>query len=312
MIGLRPSPIIFAGDLNADPTTRNGALLRDFAESNFLTIHIEEPTRITEHSANILDQFLSNVPNLVKDVNVDPPLATNDHCTISLTLNFKVHNQANYTRHIWNYKHADFVGLNNSISNYDWDLCFEGNDFEEILNRWNSSFLNLARESIPNKYVTIRPKDVPWFNAELRKLRKDKNKAHRQAKSLNTPLKWNDFRKARNTYVGKLREAEENYKKNLASDLQNPSNITPKKWWHITKMFLNKSNKTDIPPIVDETTNTTHSEDNEKAKMFNEAFSEFSKIDATNAVVPQLINLKTESTLSEINVSINEVKRHTS
>ena len=34
-------PVILTGDLNADPHTRNGDYLSQFAQSNFLTIHID-------------------------------------------------------------------------------------------------------------------------------------------------------------------------------------------------------------------------------------------------------------------------------
>ena len=252
-----PLPIIMTGDLNADPSTRDGIILKEFADSNFLTIHVNEPTRITETSSTILDQFLSNVPNLVKSVQIDPPLATNDHCTISMIINLKVHTPANYIRHIWNYKNGDLKGLNEAISSYDWEHCFQGDDIDMVLDRWTTSFLNLARQYIPNRVITVRSRDDPWFSGELRKLRQEKNRLHRIAKTINNPINWNNFRQARNTYVGKLREAETRYKENLATKLKDSRNINPKQWWHLTKQFLNKSNNIDIPPINDPTSNRT-------------------------------------------------------
>lgn len=186
-ISLSPLPIFITGDLNAHPGTPNGILLNEFSNNNFLTIHVDEPTRITEDSATILDQFISNVPNLVKDVTVHPPLSTNDHCTISITINLKVSNLSNYTRHLWNYKNADFIGLNEAILNYDWEPCFQGDDINETLGKWTTSFLNLARQYIPNKVITIRSRDSPWFSGELRKLLRKKNKLHRTAKQYNSP-----------------------------------------------------------------------------------------------------------------------------
>ena len=40
------------GDLNADPQTQEGRTLSLFAESNVLTLHSIEPTRITQTSAS--------------------------------------------------------------------------------------------------------------------------------------------------------------------------------------------------------------------------------------------------------------------
>ena len=70
---------------------------------------MQEPARITENTSTILDQFLTNVPDLVEKVTVLSPLSTNDHCTISLTLKFKKQKSSTYKRHVWIYKHADFL-----------------------------------------------------------------------------------------------------------------------------------------------------------------------------------------------------------
>jgi hypothetical protein len=230
--------IILTGDLNADPNTRNGDHLQQFTQSKFLTIHITEPTRITETSATILDRFITNIPDQVSNVCIHPPLSTNDHCTISIDRSFKMHKTANYLRHIWLYKNADFEGLNNAIRLFNWNMCFENNDVDDILERWTSAYLKLAKEHIPNRVVTIRPNDKQWFSSDLRKLKKDKDKAHIIAKRTNSAVDWNNFRMKRNTYVGKLREAEMKYKQNLASNLELSRNINPKKWWQISKQFL--------------------------------------------------------------------------
>ena len=92
---------ILTGDFNADPFTANGEKLLSFSDINAFKLHITEPTRITEMSSSILDQF-------IQGTNVDPPLLTNDHCTISITLKFKVSKLRPIERSIWQYKQADF------------------------------------------------------------------------------------------------------------------------------------------------------------------------------------------------------------
>ena len=99
---------ILTGDFNADPSTANGKKLLSFSDINAFNLHITEPTRITEMSSSILDQFISNIPEFIHDTNVDPPLLTNDHCTISITLKFKVSKLRPIERLIWQYKQADF------------------------------------------------------------------------------------------------------------------------------------------------------------------------------------------------------------
>ena len=82
--------IILTGDLNADPSTPDGQQMLEFANANGLTVHINEATRITQYSKSILDQFLSNIPQMFKSVSVsDAPVSTNDHCTITASLLFR-------------------------------------------------------------------------------------------------------------------------------------------------------------------------------------------------------------------------------
>ena len=52
-------------------------------------MHINNPPRISEHSATILDQFISNIPGKCESTSVHAPLSTNGHCTITMTLTLK-------------------------------------------------------------------------------------------------------------------------------------------------------------------------------------------------------------------------------
>jgi exonuclease III len=100
--------IVIIGDLNADPHTQQGVQLKNFADTNSLILHITEPTRITEHSASILDQVMTNIPDYVKHIRVEPPVSTNDHCTIGISLSFKTYKKLAFKRLMWNFKVANF------------------------------------------------------------------------------------------------------------------------------------------------------------------------------------------------------------
>ena len=95
------------GDLNADPNTPNGTHLHNFCDGNNLSTHITKPTRITEHTATILDQFLTNIPDQVIETQILSPISTCDHCPITITLNFQTVKPKSFTRLTWNYNDAD-------------------------------------------------------------------------------------------------------------------------------------------------------------------------------------------------------------
>ena len=43
------------------------------------------------------------------------------------------------------------------------------NDVDEMCEKFTKCFLKIAQECIPTKIITIRNNDRPWFNNEIRK-----------------------------------------------------------------------------------------------------------------------------------------------
>ena len=126
---------------------------------------------------------------------------------MSISLRFKISKVQPIERLIWQYKHANFEGLNYALQKANWEICFEQPDVDFACSKWNEIFLNLAREYIPNKVIKIMTDDKPWYNSELRRLSGKKKNLHRKAKRTNSPADWNNFRMIRNLYTGKIREA---------------------------------------------------------------------------------------------------------
>ena len=54
----------------------------------------------------------------------------------------------------------------------------------------NTSILDAAEQSIPNKIVTIRPTDSPWMHNKIRKLIRQRKRVHKQAKRTNNDQNW--------------------------------------------------------------------------------------------------------------------------
>ena len=68
--------------------------------------------------------------------------------------------------------------LNNMILNHDWS--FIGNNIVEYACKiFTDTLLNFLNSCIPNKEVTIRPNDKPWYDSEIRTLsrKRDRHKA---------------------------------------------------------------------------------------------------------------------------------------
>ena len=61
---------------------------------------------------------------------------------------------------------------------------------DERVQKLTNNIVNAAEQSIPNKIVTVRPRDLPWFHNEIRKEIRKRNKAHKTEKITSTPENW--------------------------------------------------------------------------------------------------------------------------
>ena len=73
-----------------------------------------------------------------------------------------------YTRRVWFYKRANFTQLENNIRSFDWECLFDGtvNDCCALV---TNKFMDFVNATIPHKDVVIRPNDKPWYDSEVRK-----------------------------------------------------------------------------------------------------------------------------------------------
>ena len=64
----------------------------------------------------------------------------------------------------------------------------------EQVNKLTTNIAHSANQSIPNKVVTIRPRDLPWIHNEIRKENRKRKRMHQLAKNRNlTPLKIGNY-----------------------------------------------------------------------------------------------------------------------
>ncbi len=184
-------------------------------------------------------------------------------------------------------------------------MCFDSTDINKVCDSWTSTFLNVARQCIPNRVITVRPCDKTFFTPELRKLRRKKNRCHRKAKqSINDPSQWTKFREIRNVYNAKLKSAKADAEKRDIMQLKDHDNVNVKRWWRIAKSFIQKDTKTCIPPIrVD---NEVICDDQMKAESFNDFFLQHSTLDVSGVPTPSHTPV-VGNTLSTITITTKDV-----
>lgn len=190
-IQLKPSVLMLAGDFNDRCTDWNsdhdqselGLQLYNLFQLFNLYQMIDSPTRFTPATGTntLLDLLVTDSPRLVVESGVWPPVGTSDHCAVYCRIDFKIKKTKPFSRNIWLYDKANIVNLHQHLSRIQWYEMFSNVDnVDDICSAWSSLFLNICSEHIPNKTVTIHPKDKPWLDRELKLIMRRRNRLWRR------------------------------------------------------------------------------------------------------------------------------------
>ena len=77
-------------------------------------------------------------------------------------------------------------------------LLSDSEDVDEMCNTFTETFLRVARECIPIEMVTVRNSDRPWFNSELRREIRKRDRIRKTAKRYNKQSDIDKYKKQRN------------------------------------------------------------------------------------------------------------------
>lgn len=303
--------IIILGDLNNDMTINHKCKkLNDLIQTYSLNQLITEPTHFTEHSSTLIDVILvTNTSNVLASEVCDPfiPNLTRFHCPIAIILKFLKPKVPQFKRKIWKYEQGDYNGYRQILSEIQWDEILNFNDVnvDMITDAITSKIVDSATKTIPNKEVSIRPRDPPWMHNELRKLIRRRKRIHKLAKRTNSDLNWSKFRRLRNKITKKVRAAKTYYESNISQKLKTCSNDI-KTWWKLSKQILTFDNKTELIPSITHN-NNTYETSNEKAELFNSFFLQQSELTDALPVLPTL-EISENQQLNTINISYLDVR----
>ena len=142
-------------------------------------------------------------------------------------------------RLIWDYKKADSKNIPKALDSVNWERLFDQKHINAQVAALNETILNVFRNYVPNKYITIDDKDPVWMNETIKSKIKAKNALYK--KYIQNGRFESDFVYLENLII-ELNELISStkalYYENLAKKLNNPL-LQAKTYWSILKTFYN-------------------------------------------------------------------------
>ena len=173
-----------------------------------------------ETSSSIIDLFITRNPDNVIVSGVGEAFLDQNiryHCPVYAVFKFDKPKHHCYKRKIRKYDDGDYERLKQFIQDFDWQSLKDHN-INVYVENFTNKFLELCEMTIPNKFITIRPSDPPWFNGLVRKLIPRRKRAHRKAKCLDTAESWKTFRKLRNEVIAAIKASNNDFKNKLVNN----------------------------------------------------------------------------------------------
>lgn len=303
--------LVIMGDFNCDLMKPIFASkIKNFAISYNLHQLIEEPTYYTENSASLIDLIFVSKPDNVIYSDVSSPFIpglVRYHCPIIITLKFRKPKVASLTRHIWLYEKGDYIKYRRLLAQSNWEFISPRHDLNDIAEKVTETIINAAKQSIPNRTVTIKPHEPQWINSNIKRLIRQRKRLFKLAKRVNNEHAWNRFRQKRNAVTSIIRQAKKQYNESLANELKlNEHNS--KLWYKISAQFLSSPSKPTCKTIPFlETENSFVETDTEIAEVLNNYFANQSNIEDSQADLPELA-APSYPLLQSIEITENDVK----
>lgn len=299
--------IVVAGDFNEDLLCSSYHNLRDIILANSLVNIICVPTR----ERALLDPIIVPEDLRVLDSGIlETPREISDHEATYVILAHNYALSSSFKRTIWLYKHADFNKLRTKIISFDWKCLLDGTTNQACL-IFKETFLKFAKECIPNKEVTIRPDDKPWYDSEIRLYSRKRDRQKSKALKSGSQVQWTNYKHLRNKVNNLKKHAKETFYNNLEFTLTDTFSGNKKDFWKLIRHFTrSKSSTATIPPlcsILPSGEKTYHVTDADKANCLNDYFISISSVDDTNATLP-LFYEKTNKVLDKIETTEKEVQ----
>ena len=267
--------IVLTSDSNIDllkydnyvPTNR---LVDTLTEHGFFPV-ISRPTRVTEHSATLIDHiFVNNISAVTKSGIITIDLS--DHLAPFVNILID-RNKLDRFEDSQTWRHINDENLDNfkkEITETDWDIIRTIDSANDKYTVFETKYREIYEKHFPHKKKKIKKRkhDKPWILPWLQGACDRKNKLYKTYIKNPTPINHANYKRVKKFVTKQIKKAKREYYSNY---FRRYSGDCRKQWQMINELLNRKTkSKIKITKLTDTDSNITNN--NEIANKFNNFF----------------------------------------
>ncbi|CAB4031226.1 RNA-directed DNA polymerase from transposon BS, partial [Paramuricea clavata] len=184
-------------DWNKTPLDSHTQRLKNICVLYQLSQIIDEPTRVTKSSATQIDLILANNPESISNHGVIE-IGISDHSLIYAVkklVPLKGQRTCSEVRNFKNFNERLFL---HDLSRIPWDYVNQFNNPNDSWQVWKSFFIEVLDRHAPILRKYIKTKRIPWLNASIKQLMRQRDFHKMMFKKINSEMHWEKFKTIRN------------------------------------------------------------------------------------------------------------------
>ncbi|KAI8510107.1 hypothetical protein Bbelb_125350 [Branchiostoma belcheri] len=177
---------------NSQAYTGQAEKLLNLMDNHGLFQTVQEPTR----NGNLLDLVLVNNPNIIEKTTVVPGIS--DHDMVLVDVNLALKQNRKPKRKVYIRTKADEPAIKKDLTDYATNFHKRTQDMS-VTQKW-SDFKDKMKDTmnkhIPSKITSSRY-NLPWFNRNLRRHCRKKQRLYNKAKKTGQEEDWNKYKRVK-------------------------------------------------------------------------------------------------------------------
>ena len=227
--------VVVCGDVNVNLLNTSHAqtiFLSEYIATRDLLQPIVSPTRITNHSATLIDIFLVSAREIVKSATVID-LGISDHAAISLNLSWRKPKLLPQMIEYRSFKAFDPDKFRQDLLEAPWSVLEIFDDTDDKIDYFNKIFTQTLNKHAPLRKLRVEKNGSPWVTSDIRDQMDIRRKLLRHFRLTRSENDWELYGRQRNKVTALLRNSKSNYFSNLITNKVHPSTL-----WRILKSTL--------------------------------------------------------------------------